>query len=265
VCPIVERAHMPELMLARTGGTLALILRCAPTSPAGGRSDSGALAPSTSCPYLQNMSMPASPTHPPVRVDVWSDFVCPYCLIGALRLDQLAEKQPIEPIWHAFMLRPPGAPPMTAEKRAMIEAHTPKLGAEIHDEFGLDIERGPIGAQTFAAHHAMKYAERRGRALAFNDAALRAYWLHGEDLGDPAVLRRIGATLDLAFDDDVLEGRDSATAEAVRSDIALAESYGIRGVPAFLFGNRYYVSGAQPLALLERAAEAARGQSVAVH
>jgi predicted DsbA family dithiol-disulfide isomerase len=211
------------------------------------------------------MNTPLASPNPPVRADIWSDFVCPFCLIGALRLDQLATKQPIEPTWHAFMLRPPGAPPMTVEKRAMIEAHTPKLAAQIREEFGLDIERGPIGAQTFAAHHAMKYAERHGRALAFNDAALRAYWLHGEDLGDHAALRRIGATLDLAFDDDVLEGRDPATAEAVRSDLALAESYGIHGVPAFLFGNRYFVSGAQPLALLERAAEAARGQSVAVH
>jgi predicted DsbA family dithiol-disulfide isomerase len=211
------------------------------------------------------MSTPTLSASTPVRVDIWSDFVCPFCLIGALRLDQLAKKQPIEPVWHAFMLRPPGAPPMTAEKRAMIETHTPRLAAQIHEEFDLDIDRGPIGAQTFAAHHAMKHAERYGRALAFNDAALRAYWLGGEDLGDHAVLRRIGATLDLAFDDDVLEGRDPATAEAVRSDIALAESYGIHGVPAFLFGNRYFVSGAQPLALLERAAEAARGQSVAVH
>ena len=91
------------------------------------------------------------PDHPPVRVDIWSDFVCPYCLIGALRLDQLAEKQPIEPIWHAFMLRPPGSPGMTAEKRAMIEAYTPKISAQIRDEFGLDVRRGPIGAQTFAA------------------------------------------------------------------------------------------------------------------
>lgn len=201
----------------------------------------------------------------PVRVDVWSDFVCPYCLIGALRLDQLADRQPIEPFWHAFMLRPPGAPAMTAEKRAMIEAYTPKIAAEIREEFGLELDRGPIGASTFAAHHAMKYAELHGRGLAFNAAALRAYWLNGEDLGDHAVLRRIGAALDLAIGDDVLDGRDAAVAEAVRADLALAETYGIHGVPAFLFGNRYFVSGAQPLELLERAAQAARGQTAAVH
>lgn len=209
------------------------------------------------------MSTPAS--HLPIRVDVWSDFVCPFCLIGSLRLDQLAAKTPIEPVWHAFMLRPPGSPPMSAEKRRMIAEYTPRISAQIRDEFGLVVERGPIGASSFAAHHAMKHAEHHGKALAFNDAVLRAYWLGGEDIADHAVLRRLGATLDLEFDDAVLEGRDPATAEAVEVDLAQAQAYNIQGVPAFIFGNRYYVSGAQPLDLLERAAEAARGEPVAVH
>ncbi|MET0230630.1 MAG: DsbA family oxidoreductase [Rhodanobacteraceae bacterium] len=209
--------------------------------------------------------MSTIPNATPLRVDVWSDFVCPFCLIGSLRLEQLAAKTPIEPVWHAFMLRPPGSPPMTAEKRAMIAEYTPKISAQIRDEFGLVVERGPIGAQTFAAHHAMKHAERHDKAIALNDALLRAYWLHGEDIADHGVLRRIGATLDLAFDDAVLEGRDPATAEAVSVDLAQAQAYNIQGVPAFIFGNRYYVSGAQPLELLERAADAARGESVAVH
>ncbi|HJT96856.1 MAG TPA: DsbA family protein, partial [Rhodanobacteraceae bacterium] len=113
----------------------------------------------------------------PIRIDVWSDFVCPFCFIGSLRLDQLAEKRPIDVIWHAFMLRPPGAPAMTDEKRAMIAAYEPKVRAQIREEFGLDIERGPVGAQTFAAHHAMKQAVREGRGAAFHDAVLRAYWL----------------------------------------------------------------------------------------
>jgi predicted DsbA family dithiol-disulfide isomerase len=201
----------------------------------------------------------------PVRVDVWSDFVCPFCLIGSLRLGELAAKTPIEPVWHAFMLRPPGSPPMTAEKRAMIAEYTPKISAQIRDEFGLVVERGPIGAQTAAAHHATKHAEQHGKAIAFNDAVLRAYWLRGEDIGDADVLRRIGATLDLVFDDAVLEGREPVTAAAVSTDLAQAQAYNIHGVPAFIFGNRYFVSGAQPLELLERAASAARGEPVAVH
>jgi predicted DsbA family dithiol-disulfide isomerase len=204
-------------------------------------------------------------SHNPVRVDVWSDFVCPFCLIGSLRLEQLAAKTPIEPVWHAFMLRPPGSPPMTAEKRAMIAEYTPKISAQIRDEFGLVVERGPIGAQTFAAHHAMKHAAQHGKAIAFNDAVLRAYWLRGEDIADHEVLRRIGATLDLSFDDAVLEGREPVTAQAVSDDLAHAQAYNIHGVPAFIFGNRYFVSGAQPLELLERAADAARGEPVAVH
>jgi predicted DsbA family dithiol-disulfide isomerase len=201
----------------------------------------------------------------PVRVDVWSDFVCPYCLIGSLRLGELAEKQPIETVWHAFMLRPPGSPGMTAEKRAMIEAYTPKISAQIRDEFGLDIRRGPIGAQTFAAHHAMKHAERSGDGAAFHDAVLRAYWLDGADISSHDVLRDIGAKLDLAFDDDLLAGHEPITAEAVRTDLAQASAYNIHGVPGFIFGNRYFVSGAQPLELLDRAADAARQTHASVH
>ena len=225
---------------------------------------SAQLASGSPRPHFPAMTA-STQTLAPVRVDVWSDFVCPYCLIGSLRLDRLTEKQPIETVWHAFMLRPPGSPGMNAEKRAMIEAHTPKIRAQILDEFGLDIRRGPIGAQTFAAHHAMKHAERSGDGAAFHDAVLRAYWLDGADISNHDVLRGIGAKLDLALDDDVLAGHEPVTAEAVRTDLAQASAYNIHGVPAFIFGNRYFVSGAQPLELLDRAADAARQAHASVH
>ena len=61
-----------------------------------------------------------------VRVDVWSDFVCPFCYIGALRLAQLDRQRPLDIHWHAFQLRPAGAPPMDDAKRRMIAEHTPK-------------------------------------------------------------------------------------------------------------------------------------------
>ena len=211
------------------------------------------------------MTSASTATVASVRVDVWSDFVCPFCLIGSLRLEQLAEKQPIETVWHAFMLRPPGSPGITTEKRAMIEAYTPKISAQIRDEFGLDVQRGPIGAQTFAAHHAMKHAERSGQGAAFHDAVLRAYWLDAADISSHDVLQELGAKFDLTFDDDLLAGREAVTAEAVRTDVDQAAAYDIHGVPAFIFGNRYFVSGAQPLALLERAADAARQGRIAVH
>jgi predicted DsbA family dithiol-disulfide isomerase len=210
-------------------------------------------------------TLASTTTVAPVRVDVWSDFVCPFCLIGSLRLEQLAETQPIKTVWHAFMLRPPGSPGMTDEKRAMIAAYTPKISAQIRDEFGLDVRRGPIGAQTFAAHHAMKHAERSGCGPAFHDAVLRAYWLDGADISNHDVLRKIGDKLDLAFDDNLLAGQEALTAEAVQNDVAQAAAFNIHGVPAFIFGNRYFVSGAQPLALLERAADAARQGRTAVH
>jgi predicted DsbA family dithiol-disulfide isomerase len=217
-------------------------------------------------PHLnRTTSIAPTATAAPVRVDVWSDFVCPFCLIGSLRLVELADKQPIETVWHAFMLRPPGSPGMTDEKHAMIAAYTPKISAQIRDEFGLDVRRGPIGAQTFAAHHAMKHAERSGQGAAFHDAVLRAYWLDGADIANHDMLRKIGERLDLALDDELLSGQEPVSAEAVQNDVDQAAAYNIHGVPAFIFGNRYFVSGAQPLALLERAADAARQGRTAVH
>jgi predicted DsbA family dithiol-disulfide isomerase len=247
VCTIDGAAHMPEIMaLGRRRKSAGACIR-------DGR------------PHFRPMTQSSAIPVSSVRIDVWSDFVCPFCFIGGLRLEQLAKKQPIEVVWHAFMLRPPGAPAMTAEKRAMIAAYEPKVRQQIQEEFGLDIERGRIGAQTFAAHHAMKHAERKGRGAAFNDAVLRAYWLRGQDIGDSAVLREIGASLDLTFNDDLLAGRETESAQAVRTDIAQAAAYKIQGVPAFIFGNRYFVSGAQPLEVFERAAQAAREQPVALH
>ena len=163
------------------------------------------------------------------------------------------------------MLRPPGSPGMTDEKHAMIAAYTPKISAQIRDEFGLDVRRGPIGAQTFAAHHAMKHAraKRPRRRVPRRGAARVLARRRGHREHD--VLRKIGERLDLALDDELLSGQEPVSAEAVRNDVDQAAAYNIHGVPAFIFGNRYFVSGAQPLALLERAADAARQGRTAVH
>ena len=136
---------------------------------------------------------------PALRVDIWSDFVCPFCFIGALRLEQLAQQRPLDFHWHAFQLRPAGSPPMDAAKRKMIAEHTPKLTAQMREEFG----------------------------LALGDGALCC----------------------------VEVDRDFA------ADVAQAAQYGFHGVPAIVFGQKYYVSGAQPLAVFAQAAEKAAAES----
>ncbi|WP_018971297.1 DsbA family oxidoreductase [Rudaea cellulosilytica] len=194
-----------------------------------------------------------------LRVDIWSDFVCPFCFIGALRLEQLAAQRPLDLHWHAFQLRPAGAPPMDAAKRRMIAEHTPKLTAQMREEFGLDINRGPLDIDTRAAHRLFAAADVAGKGAGMHDALFRAYWLHGEDISDPSVLAAIAAQCD--FDGiAAISGSDQASERSVAADVTQAAQYGFQGVPAIVFGQKYYVSGAQPLAVFAQAAEQAAAE-----
>jgi predicted DsbA family dithiol-disulfide isomerase len=194
-----------------------------------------------------------------LRVDIWSDFVCPFCFIGALRLEQLAAQRPLDLHWHAFQLRPAGAPPMDAAKRRMIAEHTPKLAAQMREEFGLDIDRGPLDIDTRAAHRLFAAAQAAGKGAEIHDALFRAYWLHGEDISDPDVLAAIATKH--GFDGTAaISGSDQASEQSVAADVAQAAQYGFQGVPAIVFGQKYYVSGAQPLAVFAQAAEQAAAE-----
>ncbi|MBS0584285.1 MAG: DsbA family protein [Proteobacteria bacterium] len=194
-----------------------------------------------------------------LRVDTWSDFVCPFCFIGALRLDQLAGQRPLDLHWHAFQLRPAGAPPMDAAKRRMIAEHTPRLAAQMREEFGLDIERGPLDIDTRAAHRLFAAADAAGKGAAIHDALFRAYWLRGEDISDPQVLAALAAQhgIDGAA---AISGGNADCERSVAADVAQAAQYGFQGVPAIVFGQKYYVSGAQPLAVFAQAAEQAAAE-----
>lgn len=198
----------------------------------------------------------------PLRVDVWSDFVCPFCFIGALRLTQLAEQRPLDIHWHAFQLRPAGAPPMDAAKRKMILEHTPKLAAQMREEFGVDIDRGPLDINTRAAHRLFAAAQAGGNGAKIHDALFRAYWLRGQDISDAGVLAAIAAEhgLDGAA---AIAGTDPESEQSVAGDIAQAAHFGFQGVPAIVFGQKYYVSGAQPLAVFAQAAEQAASELAA--
>lgn len=198
----------------------------------------------------------------PLRVDIWSDFVCPFCFIGALRLEQLAAQRPLDLHWHAFQLRPAGAPPMDAAKRKMIAEHTPKLAAQMREEFGIDIDRGPLDINTRAAHRLFAAANAAGKGAEVHDALFRAYWLHGQDISDPNVLSAISAKL--GWDGAAaIAGDDAVSEPSVASDIAQAAKYGFHAVPAIVFGQKYYVSGAQPLAVFAQTAEQAAAEQTA--
>ncbi len=221
------------------------------------------------------MSEPAA-TKPALTIDVISDVVCPWCYIGQRQLDEALalwrERHPdaVAPsvTWHPFQLNPG----MPAEGMSRAEYMTMKFGSptggpgyrrvvdaaagaglEIHPE---RIERQP---STLRAHALMAAAEPGEQQNALALALFRAYFVDGIHVGDPTALARIARGVGMTDDRIAAAGDADALAETERIDQDVRDS-GVGGVPFFVIGRKFAVSGAQGadalLAAFERAASA---------
>lgn len=153
---------------------------------------------------------------------------------------------PVEVHWRAFELRPQGSPPIPPEYRRRIEAMQPRLHAVAREHYGREINQGPSGIDSRPALIGAKYAESRGGGAAYHAAVMRAYWQEARDIGDRTVLAEIAAAVGLDRDEFLAALDDPAFDAQVQADIDQAHAYGLNGVPALVFDNRYLVSGAQP-------------------
>lgn len=114
---------------------------------------------------------------------------------------------------------------------------------------------GPFGIDSRPALMGVKYAESAGAGNAFHNAVLQAYWQEAQPIDDPDVLAAIAvqAGLDEAAFRSALT--DPLFAEEVDADIAQAAAYGLQGVPALVFDEKYLVPGAVPYATLVQVVE----------
>lgn len=205
-----------------------------------------------------------------LRIDVWSDIACPWCYVGKRHLEQalagFAEAKSVEVVWHAFELNP-AAPRESnregpyAERLAKKYGMSPKeaqsridhlVGVGKADGLELDFARIRPG-NTFDAHRLVHYAREEGKQDAVKERFLRGYLSEGEAIGDPEVVARLAvdAGLDAERVNAILASNDYT--REVRSDEAEAQRLGIHGVPFFVVGGRYAISGAQPAELIARA------------
>lgn len=157
--------------------------------------------------------------------------------------------------WRSFELRPKGAPPVSAEYRQRIEEMRPQLLAIARERYGRAINQGPFGIDSRPALIGAKFAESKGCGPAYHEAVMAAYWQEARNIGDLAVLAAIAASLGLSRDEYLAALTDPAFDAQVQADIDIARAYGINGVPALIFDNRYAVSGAQPADVLRRVVE----------
>ncbi|MDB4934005.1 MAG: 2-hydroxychromene-2-carboxylate isomerase/DsbA-like thioredoxin domain protein [Labilithrix sp.] len=205
-----------------------------------------------------------------LRIDVWSDIACPWCYVGKRRLEAALAKFPhkddVEIVWRAFELDP-SAPRERSADVGYAERLAKKYGSsskeaegmltrmtDVAREDGLDFRFDRVRAgNTFDAHRLLHLAHERGVQDAVKERFLRAYMTDGEPIGDPETLVRLAAEAGLDADEARATLASDAQAAEVRADEAEARELGINGVPFFVLGGKYAVSGAQPAELLLRA------------
>lgn len=207
-----------------------------------------------------------------MKIEIWSDVVCPWCLIGKRRFEQalaaFAHRDEVEVVWRSFELDP-AAP---REREGSLVAHlaskygiAPAQAQEMQDHmtelaaaegvtFRLDRARP---GNTFDAHRVLHLAAERGVQDAVKERLLTAYLCDGEAVGHADVVARVAGQAGLDADEarTVLAG--DAHADAVRHDEATARQLGVNGVPFFVFDRSFAVSGAQPATVLGEALDRA--------
>jgi predicted DsbA family dithiol-disulfide isomerase len=190
-----------------------------------------------------------------VWIDVWSDYNCPWCFLAFSSLEKLEASHHVEVYWRSYELRPKGSPPMSAEYRARIEANRPRLHSIAREQYGLELNQGPFGIDSRPALAGAKYAEAQGAGRAYHHAMMHAYWLEGQDIGDRTVLSDVAAAVGLDREGYSAALDEWEYDEQVQKDIDQAQEFGINGVPALVFVDRYLISGAQPYRVLVQATE----------
>lgn len=193
-----------------------------------------------------------------IRLDIFSDPVCPWCHIGKANLDRALEAHPNHPFqieWHPFQLNP-DMPDEGVDKRDYLNA---KFGAERVQDMHLRLKEASRAAgaeidpdvpkrqpNTLNAHRLIHWAGLEGRQAAVVSALFRAYWREGRDIGNAAVLADIAgaAGMDRAVVARLLAS--DADTDDIRARDEDARRKGVNSVPTFLIAQQYVVTGAQP-------------------
>jgi predicted DsbA family dithiol-disulfide isomerase len=204
-----------------------------------------------------------------MKVEIWSDVVCPWCYIGKRRFEaalaRFPQRSQVEFVWRSFELDPHAVASTQvqgdygdrlaakygrsrAQAQQMLDDMTATAATEGLD-FRFDLA---TGGNTFDAHRLLHLAQERGLQDPLKERLDAATFGQGLSVSDHDALTALAVEvgLDEAEVREVL-GSDRY-ADAVRADEARAQAYGISGVPFFVVDGRYGVSGAQPAEVIEQ-------------
>jgi len=197
-----------------------------------------------------------------MKIDVWSDFVCPFCYIGKRRLDKALEnfkhKDEVEVIYHSFQLDP------YAEKgtgESMYQSLANKYNVSYEEavemtsnvveqakltglEYNLDTA---IQTNTYEALMLTYFAREKGKEKEYIERVMKAYFTDSLDIGSNEVLAALCEEVGLNRDEVIETLKKDTYRSSFTEDIMLASSYQISAVPFFIINEKYAISGAQPM------------------
>lgn len=197
-----------------------------------------------------------------MKIEIWSDIMCPFCYIGKRQLEKALEEFPNEEFeieWKSFQLDPSITPQsgkdvymFLAERKGIsieqsVEMH--KGVVERAKNVGLDYHFDKaIISNSLTAHRIIQLAKSKSLGDQMEEIFFKAYFTDGRDLNDDSTLMELAsqAGLNPADVQEVVQNENLYLKE-VKADIDEAHEIGVQGVPFFVFDRKYAISGAQPL------------------
>ena len=205
-----------------------------------------------------------------IQVEIWSDIACPFCYIGKRRLEmalaQFPHQDQVEVQWRSFELAPneptllnQNLHEVLAERKGMSVPQARQMSSQVAQHaasVGLTFDfEHVVPANTFNAHRLIHLAAAHNRQDAMKERLLRAYFTESQNIDDLPTLLKLAAEVGLDTTETQQALASNAYAQEVRHDEYQARQIGVRGVPYFVFDNKYAVSGAQPSELFREVLE----------
>jgi predicted DsbA family dithiol-disulfide isomerase len=195
-----------------------------------------------------------------MKVEIWSDVMCPFCYIGKRKfenaLEQFAHKDEVEVVWKSFQLNPDmkteagkninqylaEAKGWSIEKAKEMNDHVSGIAKDIGLTYHLD---KAVVANSFDAHRFSHLAKKYGKQNDAEEKLFEAYFTDGKNTADHQTLVQLGSEIGMdATEISTVLSSDEFTDE-VNQDIYEAQQVSVRGVPFFVLGEKYAISGAQ--------------------
>lgn len=197
-----------------------------------------------------------------MKIEIWSDIVCPFCYIGKSYYEQALAQFPhrdsVQTVYKSFELNPNEA---SSNNERTLETLAKKFGVSIEQAEGMTAQIAEQAKQaglifnfekmlsinTFDAHRLIQFAQSKGNATALVETIFKAYFTDNIDVSDHSALISIAIENGLVEDEvRAVLSADTFTKE-VRADESEAQQLGISGVPFFVVNRKYAISGAQPV------------------